>query len=180
MFTSIYRTIFIVTIISLFLWLGWQNFLREDELFLEWYPKKENNFIDGLYPEERATFVLDENNEYYAKIWYEPIYFFVPFSKPFNKAEVNLIYQSNLDINIGLMYSRRFPIDWRFDLKPLASQPIEGSSWSSGKIEFKINSDFLNIRNKLKGLEFMISSPELYQKGENIKLKKIEILLKNE
>lgn len=180
MFTRIYRTIFVLVAIGFFLWLGTQNLVLKDEMFLEWEPGRESRFISSLYPKARVVGLVQENGEFFSKIRIEPVYFFVFLPKAFNKAKVRLIYQSNLPISIGLMYHRKFPLDWRFNLKHLREDKIEGGSWKSGQAEFDVTSDFFNSRNRIKGLEFMISAPGLYQKGEDIKLKKIEILLKKE
>ena len=43
----------------------------------------------------------------------------------------------------------------------------------------KISQEFINKKNRFNGLEFIISIPEIYKKEGDVKIKKIEILLKN-
>ncbi len=177
-FSRFYRLIFILTIFGLFIWLGAQNFMPQKELLLEWTPEGRDKFVSDIYPQERVLNVWEENNSY-SKVLFEPIYFFVYLPKSFKKAEVNLIYQSDLDIRIGLMYRQGVLPNWQFDLKDIKEKNIGMDIWKNGEVEFNITSEFINKKNRFNGLEFIISIPEIYKKEGDVKIKKIEILLKN-
>jgi len=177
-FSHFYRLIFILTIFGLFIWLGAQNFMPQTELLLEWTPEGRGKFVSDIYPQERVLNVWEENNSY-SKVLFEPIYFFVYLPKSFKKAEVNLIYQSDLDIRIGLMYRQGVLPNWQFDLKDIKEKNIGMDIWKNGEVEFNITSEFINKKNRFNGLEFIISIPEIYKKEGDVKIKKIEILLKN-
>ncbi|MCD6096964.1 hypothetical protein J7J60_01295 [bacterium] len=190
MFYRFYRLFFCLIIIGFLIWLICQNFSPSSKAVV-WQPSGEDkqviettNFtshfiqkkhILGLYPSSRWT-ILNEGDSYLAEVWMEPIYFFVPLIKDSKKAKVILTYQSNLPVSLGLMHKKLFPLDWRFKLESLKDED-EKNGWKTGSADFFISQDFINKKDRFKGLEFIISCPNLYQQGEYIKIKEIQVIL---
>ena len=169
----IYRIILIVAVILLFGWLIYKNLIVTGQITMAKDFCQESPFISNLYPENRAGGVEIENGSCFQRFFIEPIYFKVKVTRTFAKAKVKIIYQNPGQeiVQLGLMQRRINPLDWRFHLEFLGDKKT--LDWQEGVAEFSVRLDYMNDH----ALEFMLSSPNLTENRNEIKISRIEVEL---
>ena len=194
---KIIRFVLILSASLIIGWLGYKDFVPSGVLEIENNFKSKSVLISQLYPENRlkeiekpsfATMPAGrqevtegrENGVYFQTIRIDPVYFDLTIPRFFKTAKVIIKYQNPLQnqFQIGI---KDVNSEWNFLFKTLEDRekgivPLEKDDWQIAQAEFKLQPWFIKDRK----IYFILSSPLLYDKQEEIKIAQIKIILERE
>ena len=145
----LWRSILIIAVIGLLVWLFIQNLAISGHLEVAKDFCQSSNFISDFYPKVRVGEIETENNVCFQRIIVEPVYFKVKVPRTFNQVKVKIVYQNEKQplFQLGILKKRTLITDWQFQIKPLENQILDQLAW------FKISEDGITFWQKEKKFE---------------------------
>lgn len=173
-FHKIIRIVLIIIPIIIFIWLVDKNLVPSGKLSAQYNFEKISPFISRLYPVGRVLGVeKTAQGEYYQSIIIDPVYFNVHLPVSFKKAHFILKYQTKNNFNVRLGY--QVGQGFKYYFKSLIPIGEEGE-WLVAEADF----DLANAYIKNNKLAFAISSPQLDERGGEIKITSIQLTLEKD
>lgn len=177
---KIFRYVFIFFAIIVIFWLFYKDFVPMGKLEIKNDFRKKSVLISDLYPKNRIKKIEQEADDYQQVMRIDPIYFDVAIPRFFKTASVIIKYQ-NPSQNLFQIGLKDVKSDWNFSFKTLEDKenniaPYEAEGWKIAQADFELGPWFIN-NNKLY---FILSSPMLYDREEEIKISEIKIIFKKE
>lgn len=176
---KITRFILIFVALGIIFWLFYRDFAPNGKLEAVNNFKNKSPLLSGLYPAERMRGI--ENNGLYSQtIMVEPVYFDLTIPRFFKTAKIAVRYQ-NPSQNLFQIGVKNAESDWDFLFQTLEDKekgiaPKEFNGFKIAEAKFELHPWFIKNRK----INFMLSSPLLYYKGEEIKIYEIKIILERE
>lgn len=171
MFTArkILRIIVISTPVVWLLFLTYQYFIPSGKLEVSYDFCREAPFISRFSPDGRVLPIEKNGAVCQQKMVIDPVYFDVRLPQSFQKAEVSLVYKKYFwqPLKLGVKTASQ---DWSWSIKEVMSYDWQ-DGWYSGTVSFDLAGTVMENHR----LRFIVSSPDLSKKDQEVVFREIKI-----